>query len=278
VKVTILVFFVIVGATAFDSDNLSPWAPHGTSGVIDAASLIFFAYIGFDAVSTTAEETRRPARDLPIGIIGSLVIATILYILVALAATGMAPAAELDGSDSPLADAIRIGGAGDWAGDILSFGALVAITSVVLTVFYGQTRIAFTMSRDGLMPRWLTKLTPRRTPARITLCAAVPIIVLAGLVPLSEIAELVNIGTLFAFLVVNLGVVILRRTEPDMQRGFRVPLAPVTPLIGAALCVYLMSRLPGVTWLRFGIWLAVGLVIYTFYGRHHSLVQRGEAG
>jgi APA family basic amino acid/polyamine antiporter len=191
----------------------------------------------------------------------------------------MAPADRLAGSDAPLAEAIRLGGAGGWAADLLSFGALIAITSVVLTVQYGAKRIIFTMSRDGLVPRGLGKLSERRrTPVRITLGLGALIAVAAALLPLSEIAELVNIGTLFAFLVVNIGVIILRRTQPDLERRFRVPLVPVVPLIGAALCVYLMTKLPAITWVRFGIWLAIGIVIYFVYGRRHSVVQRGEAG
>jgi APA family basic amino acid/polyamine antiporter len=274
VKVAILLLFVVIGVTAFNSDNLDDFAPNGVDGVVDAASLIFFAYIGFDAVSTTAEETRNPGRDLPLGIIGSLLIATVLYILVSLAAVGMAPADKLAGADAPLAEALQIGGAGKWAVDLISFGALIAITSVVLTVLYGMTRIVFTMARDGLLTSWFAKLSPQRTPARTTILFGALIACIAAFVPLSEIAELVNIGTLFAFFVVNIGVIILRRTQPDLPRRFRVPFVPVVPAIGAALCVYLMTRLPLVTWGRFGIWLLAGLLIYFFYGRNHSRVQR----
>jgi APA family basic amino acid/polyamine antiporter len=277
VKVGILLTFIVIGLAHFHGDNLHPFAPHGFSGIEDAAALIFFAYIGFDAVSTTAEETRNPGRDLPIGIIGSLVIATVLYILVAIAATGMAPAAKLAGSDAPLAEALTLGGVGSWASNVISFGALIAITSVVLTILYGMTRIVFTMARDGLLPTWFAKLTPRRTPARTTLLFGTLIAVMAALLPLGEIAELVNIGTLFAFLVVNVGVIILRHTQPDLERRFRVPFVPVLPAIGAALCVYLMTRLPLVTWGRFGIWLLAGLAFYAVYGRRNSKVQQGTA-
>ena len=275
-KIGILAFFVIVGFSHIDGANFSPFFAKGTSGMVDAAALIFFAYIGFDAISTSGEEAENPSRDLPIAIIGALLICTLIYILVAVVAVGMAPADKLAGSEAPLSDAIKIGAGYTWAGDILSLGALIAITSVTLTVLYGQTRIMFAMSRDGLVPKWVGQLSKRRTPARITLFFGILTALLAAFVPLSEIAKLVNIGTLFAFLIVNIGVIVLRRTQPDMERGFRVPLVPFFPLIGSALCIYLMTRLPAVTWLRFGGWLLLGLIIYFFYGRTHSVLQRGE--
>jgi APA family basic amino acid/polyamine antiporter len=276
VKIAILVFFILVGFASINGDNFSPWAPKGTSGTVDAAALIFFAYIGFDAVSTSGEEAENPQRDLPIAIIGSLLIATLLYILVAIVAVGLAPSDKLAGSDAPLSDAIKIGAGLDWAGDLLSFGALVAITSVTLTILYGQTRIFFAMSRDGLLPDVFARLSVRRTPWITTLTFGILTAVMAALLPLTEIAKLVNIGTLFAFLIVNIGVIILRRTQPDLERGFRVPFVPVFPLIGAVLCIYLMSRLELVTWIRFGGWLLLGLVIYFVYGRTHSRLQRGQ--
>ncbi len=274
-KLTILVFFIVAGVTAFNGDNFTPFAPHGTSGVVDAAALIFFAYIGFDAVSTSGEEARKPARDLPIAIVGSLIIATVLYILVAIVATGLAPAHILADADAPLTVAMQHGGLG-WSANILSIGALIAITSVVLTILYGQTRITFAMCRDGLLPRSLATLNRRKTPARITVLFGLLVAALSAVVPLSEIAKLVNIGTLFAFLIVNVGVIVLRRTQPDLDRGFRVPLVPVFPLIGAALCIYLMTKLELVTWERFVAWLLAGLVIYFLYGRVHSRLRRGE--
>jgi basic amino acid/polyamine antiporter, APA family len=276
VKILILAFFILVGFASINGDNYSPWAPNGVSGTVDAAALIFFAYIGFDAVSTSGEEATNAQRDLPIAIIGSLLIATLLYILVAIVAVGLVPSKVLAGSDAPLSDAIKIGAGLDWAGDLLSFGALVAITSVTLTILYGQTRIFFAMSRDGLLPKVFSRLTVRRTPAVTTLMFGILTAIMAALLPLSEIAKLVNIGTLFAFLIVNIGVIILRRTQPDLERGFRVPFVPVFPLIGAGLCIYLMSRLELVTWLRFGGWLLLGLIIYFLYGRNHSRLQLGE--
>jgi basic amino acid/polyamine antiporter, APA family len=275
VKIAILIFFILVGFGSISGDNFSPWAPKGVAGTVDAAALIFFAYIGFDAVSTSGEEADNPQRDLPIAIIGSLLIATLLYILVAIVAVGLAPQDKLAGSEAPLSDAIKIGAGLDWAGDLLSFGALVAITSVTLTILYGQTRIFFAMSRDGLLPGMFARLSARRTPWITTLMFGVLTATIAALLPLTEIAKLVNIGTLFAFLIVNIGVIVLRRTQPDLERGFRVPFVPVFPIIGGLLCIYLMSRLELVTWLRFGGWLLLGLIIYFIYGRTHSRLQRG---
>ena len=277
-KIAILIFFIVVGVGSINGDNFSPWTTEkGFDGTVDAAALIFFAYIGFDAISTSGEEAENPSRDLPFAIIGALLICTLLYILVAVVTVGLAPADKLAGSDATLAVALKSGaGIGNWAADILSVGALIAITSVTLTVLYGQTRIMFAMSRDGLVPRWVGKLSPRQTPALITATFGVLVAIIAAFVPLSEIAKLVNIGTLFAFLIVNIGVIVLRRTAPDMERSFRVPLVPWFPIIGGLLCIYLMTKLEGVTWLRFGGWLLAGLVIYFAYGRTHSRLQRGE--
>jgi basic amino acid/polyamine antiporter, APA family len=238
IKIAILIFFIVVGVGSINGDNFSPWAPHGFNGTVDAAALIFFAYIGFDAISTSGEEAENPSRDLPYAIIGALLICTLLYILVAVVTVGLAPTDKLAGSEAPLADALEMGaGVGSWAADLLSVGALIAITSVTLTVLYGQTRIMFAMSRDGLVPRWVGTLSPRRTPARITAFFGILVAIIAAFVPLTEIAKLVNIGTLFAFLIVNIGVIVLRRTAPDMDRAFRVPLVPLFPLIGSALCI-----------------------------------------
>jgi APA family basic amino acid/polyamine antiporter len=278
VKVGILVLFIVLAFTAFNADNLSPFAPEGASGVVSAASLIFFAYIGFDAISTSGEETRNPQRDLPIAILGSLALATVLYVLVAVAATGALPFKELNGSEAPLADVLEKGAGMSWGATMISIGALIAITSVVLTVLYGQTRIMFAMSRDGLVPRRMAKLhETRRTPVFTTALFAFFIAIIAAVVPLSTIAELVNIGTLFAFFLVNVGVMVLRRQRPELERGFRVPAVYVCAPIGAALCLYLMVTLPLATWLRFAGWLAIGLLIYAVYGRRHSRLRQGEA-
>jgi APA family basic amino acid/polyamine antiporter len=278
-KVAILIFFIAVGVGSINGDNYSPfYTSKGFSGTVDAAALIFFAYIGFDAISTSGEEAENPKRDLPFAIIGALLICTLIYILVAVVAVGLAPQKALANSDAPLATALQQGaGVGSWAADLLSVGALIAITSVTLTVLYGQTRIMFAMSRDGLVPRWVGTLSARQTPARITAVFGVLVAIIAAFIPLSEIAKLVNIGTLFAFLIVNIGVIVLRRTQPDMDRSFRVPFVPLFPLIGAGLCIYLMTRLEGVTWARFFIWLAIGLVIYFIYGRTHSRLRSARS-
>jgi APA family basic amino acid/polyamine antiporter len=276
VKIAVLIFFIVTAATIFDSGNLKPFAPEGTGGIVTGASIIFFAYIGFDAISTGSEEARNPGRDLPIAIVGALGIATLLYILVAIGATGALPAGELKESEAPLAEALEP--VFPWAAALMAFGAIVSITSVILAVYYGQTRIFFAMARDGLMPRRLATVNPRSgVPTKITIGFGVFIAILAALVPLSEIIKLVNIGTLFAFLLVNIGVIVLRRTEPDMVRPFRVPLVPFVPLIGIAFTLYLMADLPGTTWIRFLGWLALGILIYAVYGYRHSRLRHDAA-
>jgi APA family basic amino acid/polyamine antiporter len=280
VKIVALVLFIVLGVSAFTSDNFTPFyggEEQGFGGVVTAASIIFFAYIGFDAISTSGEETRNPGRDLPIAIVGSLAIATVLYIIVAVVAVGALPSDQLAESDAPLAAALSEGAGIEWGASMIAAGALVSITSVILTIMYGQTRIFFAMCRDGLAPRRLAKVHPRyQTPVLITIGFGILIACVAAVVPLAEIVVLVNIGTLFAFLLCNIAVIVLRRTRPDLERGFRVPLVPVFPLIGAGLCIYLMVDLPGTTWWRFAIWLVIGLAIYFAYGRRHSRLQRGQ--
>jgi APA family basic amino acid/polyamine antiporter len=278
VKLLILIFFIIAAFTSFNSGNIHPFNPNGLNdGIVPAAGLIFFAYIGFDAVSTASEESKNPGRDLPIAIVGSLLISTVFYILVAIGAIGLLPAKQLGESDAPLATALQDGAGLDWAAAVLAFGALVAITSVILVILYGQTRIIFAMCRDGLMPKGFADVSPRfGTPAKLTLTLGGLIAVLSAFVPLSSIVELVNIGTLFAFILVNIGVILLRRTKPDMERPFRVPFSPVFPLIGVAFCVYLAQDLPGVTWIRFVVWMAVGMVVYATYGYRNSRLRERE--
>jgi len=279
-KIAILLFFIVAALTSFDPANFKDFAPNGFAGITTAAGLIFFAYIGFDAVATGSEESNNPGRDLPRAVVGSLAISTILYILVAIAAVGVAPISvmtESENSDAPLSAALESGTGLSWASAVLSLGALVAITSVVLVILYGQTRIFFAMCRDGLLPRSFAVVHPRYgTPARLTLSFGVLISILAALVPLSEIVKLVNIGTLFAFVLVNLGVIILRRTKPDMERPFRTPFVPVFPIVGILLCAWLMIDLPGTTWIRFVVWLAVGLLVYVFYGYSHSRLRERD--
>jgi len=280
IKLVVLTFFIVVAFVNFGTGNFQPFAPQGVDGVTSAAAIIFFAYIGFDAVSTGSEEARNPAKDLPMAIIGSLIICTIFYVLTAVGALGIATPEQMKESDAPLAAALDQGAGIGWAAGILSLGALVAITSVVLVIMYGQTRIFFAMCRDGLLPQKLATVNPRfGTPARLTIGLGILIAILAALVPLSEIVKLVNIGTLFAFVLVNIGVIILRRTRPDMPRPYRVPWSPVLPILGVLFAVYLMSDLPIDTWIRFVVWLIIGIAIYFLYGYRHSRVRReAEAG
>jgi APA family basic amino acid/polyamine antiporter len=280
-KLLVLTFFIIVAFANFSTKNFTPFFSHGTGSVTTAAAIIFFAYIGFDAVSTGSEEARNPSRDLPFAILGSLVICTIFYILVAVGALAIDNPAALEKSDAPLATALKDGAGMSWAAWLLAFGALVAITSVVLVVMYGQTRIFFAMCRDGLLPEGMAKINPRYgTPARLTIGLGILIAILSALVPLGKIIELVNIGTLFAFVLVNIGVIILRRTRPEMPRPYRVPWSPILPILGVAFAVYLMKDLPLATWIRFVLWLAAGLVIYFLYGYRNSRLRRahGEYG
>jgi basic amino acid/polyamine antiporter, APA family len=281
VKIAILIFFIIVAATNFHSANFHNFAPKGSGSVVTAAGVIFFAYIGFDAVSTASEESEKPERDLPIAVIGSLIISTILYILVAVAAIGVAPLKVLTNksSDAPLIDAFNVGVGWRWGTALLAVGAVIAITSVLLVIMYGQTRIFFSMARDGLLPQRMAKVNARYgTPAGLTLAMGLLIATLSALVPLSAIVKLVNIGTLFAFMLVNAGVIILRRTRPDMTRPFRVPFSPVFPLIGLGLCAYLMHDLPLETWYRFVVWLVIGLAVYFGYSRKNSKLRDQSTG
>ncbi|HET9303268.1 MAG TPA: amino acid permease [Propionibacteriaceae bacterium] len=274
IKLAVLVFFIIAAATSINTDHFTPFAPAGFDGVVTAAAIIFFAYIGFDAVSTGSEEAKNPSKDLPLAIIGSLVIATIFYILASLGAVGLLPADQLGASDAPLAEALDAGAGLNWAAAVLAAGAVVAITSVMLVILYGQTRIFFAMCRDGLLPERLAGIHPRYgTPAKLTIGLGVLIAILAAVVPLTEIVKLVNIGTLFAFVLVNVGVIVLRYTRPEMHRPFKVPLSPVLPILGIAFAIFLMTDLPLSTWVRFAIWLAVGVVIYLVYGYSHSRLR-----
>ncbi len=281
-KVGVVLFFIAVGAAFVAPSHYTGhggFAPNGWQGVSAAAAIIFFAYIGFDAVSTAAEEAKNPARDMPFGIIASLVICTVLYILVAVVMTGMAPWTEL-GTAEPMITALTLA-SGDprllsIARFVIAFGAVIAMTSVLLVFQLGQPRIFFSMARDGLLPRWAAKVHPRfRTPHVTTILTGVFVAVFAAFANINEVVELTNIGTLFAFVLVSAGVIILRRTDPARPRPFRVPGAPVTPLISIAACLYLMFQLPSVTWIRFFVWLAVGAVIYVFYGYRRSRLRAG---
>ncbi len=272
-KLVILAFFIIVGATYVKPENWSPFMPNGFTGVWIGASLIFFAFIGFDAVSTAAEECRNPGRDVPIGIIASLGICTVIYIATAAVLTGIVPWNTL-GVANPLASAFSAIGL-DWAAGVVSLGAVISMTAVLLVFQLGQPRIFFAMSRDGLLPKYFARVHPKfRTPHVTTLWSGVAVGSIAGMTNINEMVELTNIGTLFVFVLVCAGVVILRRTDPAAPRSFRTPLVPLIPLLGMAMCIYLMLGLPAATWLRFGLWLAAGLAVYFAYGYRNSLLKK----
>ncbi|MBG0830832.1 amino acid permease [Planomonospora sp. ID67723] len=295
IKVAVILLVIVAGLFFLKAENFTPFIPPATStpaveglsapliqvmfgitpvafgvvGIFSAAAIVFFAYIGFDVVATAAEETREPQRDLPIGIIASLVVCTILYVAVSLVVVGMQPYQQLSEA-APLADAFKAVGQ-TWAASLISVGALAGLTTVVMILMLGQSRVMFAMCRDNLLPRSFARVHAQYgTPYRITILLGVVVAILAGLVPLSTIAELVNIGTLFAFVVVSIAVVILRHTRPDLPRAFRTPLVPVVPILSVLACLYLMLNLPVETWLRFLAWMLLGIVIYLGYGHRHS--------
>jgi APA family basic amino acid/polyamine antiporter len=252
--------------------GLSPGGPFGVVGIFTAAALVFFAFIGFDIVATAAEETKRPQRDMPRGILGSLAICTTLYVAVSLVVTGMVRYDKLS-VDAPLAEAFRSVGKPAIA-TIISVGALAGLTTVMMILMIGQSRVFFAMARDRLLPPAFSTVNPRTgTPVRTTVTTGVVIAVMAALLPLEELAKLVNIGTLFAFIVVAIGVVVLRRTRPDLERSFRTPFVPVLPILSVLASLYLMLNLTAATWVRFFVWMAVGLVIYAFYGHRRSRLR-----
>ena len=276
-KLAIIAFFIIMGFFYVKTANWHPFMPNGYHGVFTAAAIIFFAYIGFDAVSTAAEETKNPKRDMPIAILSSLVACTFIYILVALVLTGMLPWRQLDTAE-PLATAFSALGL-KWPTIIISLGAVFATTSVLLVFQMGQPRIFFSMARDGLLPQWAAKVHPKyRTPHVTTWLTGIVVAVFASIANINEVVELTNIGTLFAFVLVCVGITILRYKDPNRERPFRVPLgAWLIPMLGAAFCVFLMFYLPPTSWWRFIGWLILGMSIYFSYGYTHSVVGR-ESG
>lgn len=269
IKLAVVVGFIAVGAVYVKPANWHPFAPNGWAGIATGAALIFFAYIGFDAISTTAEESRNPQRDMPIGMIASLSICTVLYVLITAVLTGIVPYQQL-GTAEPLATALNAVHL-NWAAGFVSFGAVVSMTAVLLVFQLGQPRIFFVMSRDGLLPRVFSSIHPRfRTPHVTTILTGVVVAAFAGFVDINEAVELTNIGTLFAFILVGIGVIVLRARDPNRPRPFRCPWVPWVPLLGVTSCAYLMAQLPWLTWVRFMIWLLIGLVIYFLYGAKQS--------
>lgn len=277
IKLFAVLLFIVVAVGYVKPANWHPFMPFGWSGVFGGAAVVFFAYIGFDAVSTAAEEVKNPKRDMPIGILASLIICTILYIVVAAILTGIVPYQKL-GVSAPVALALQFIHK-DWAAGIISLGAIAGITTVLLVMLYGQTRVFYAMSRDGLLPEFFAKLHPKhKTPYGSTWLTGIVCALVAGFTPINTVAELVNIGTLSAFVLVSIGVIVLRKTQPDLPRGFKVPGVPVVPALAAAFCLFLMLQLPLITWIRFLVWLIFGLIIYFGYGVRNSVLARAFQG
>ena len=302
IKVGIVLFVIVAGAFYVKAVNYTPFVPpqepaagsdegflhtpliqsifglepavYGWAGVVTAAAIVFFAFIGFDVVATTAEEVRRPQRDLPLGIMGALVVCTLLYAGVALVITGMQSYTEIDPEDAaPLSTAFTAVGQDAYA-DIIALGAIVGLVVVVMILLLGQTRVLFAMARDGLLPQGLARVHPRyRTPYVITTLVGVAVAVIATFTGIGALAELVNVGTLFAFILVSIAVIVLRRTDPDLPRSFRVPLVPLVPVLSVLACLYLMLNLTGLTWMRFLVWMLVGVLVYAFYGSRRSTTR-----
>jgi APA family basic amino acid/polyamine antiporter len=304
IKLAVVALFIGAGAVKITASNWSPFIPppaeapkaanaveagrplievlfglqplaYGWMGIGFGAAIVFFAFIGFDVVATTAEETRKPQRDMPIGILGSLAICTVLYVVVSLVLTGMVKYTELN-TAAPMADALKAVGY-DWIAGLVSLGALAGLTTVILILMMGQSRVLFAMSRDRLLPGWLSSVHPRYgTPWVISLITGVIVALIATFVPLTTLADMVNIGTLFAFVLVSIGVIVLRRTQPDLPRAFRTPAVPLVPILAVIACVFLMLNLGSLTWWRFLVWMALGLVVYFFYGYRHSRLAQAQ--
>jgi basic amino acid/polyamine antiporter, APA family len=276
IKVGVVLLFIVVGARHVQPANWQPFMPFGHTGVLSAAAIVFFAFIGFDAVTSAAEEVKRPERDLPIGIIGSLAGCTVLYVIVSAIMTGIVPFMEFKGVDHPVSLALKYAGE-NWVAGFVDLGAILGMTTVILVMSYGQTRIIFAMSRDGLLPKRLSSIHPKHgTPYFATWMVGIVFGLLAALIPLDVLTELINIGTLAAFSLVSIAIIILRRQRPDLHRAFRCPAVPVVPLLAVAFCVTLMAYLSWHTWVAFLIWLVIGLVIYFTYARHNSVLNKGQ--
>ena len=277
IKTGVVILFIVVGVAYVKPDNWTPFMPFGFGSVMSAAALVFFAFIGFDAVTSAAEEVKNPSRDLPIGIIGSLAVCTVLYVIVAGIMTGIVPFPNFKGVDHPVSLALQYAGQ-DWVAGFVDLAAILGMSTVMLVMAYGQTRILFAMSRDGLLPSKLSEVHPKYgTPYFATWMVGIVFGLLAGLVPLDVLAELVNIGTLAAFSLVSVAVIILRKKRPDLHRAFRCPGVPVIPALAVIFCLALMSFLSWHTWVAFIIWLAIGLVVYFTYARQRSLLNQQQA-
>lgn len=274
IKLAAIALFIAVAATEVQPHNWTPFMPFGWSGIMEGAALVFFAFIGFDAVSTAGEEAKNPQKDLSLGIIGSLGICTALYIAVAGLLTGIASYTTLN-TQSPVAEAILNLGHKVTA-DMIALGAIAGLTSTMLIFTYAGTRVVYSMSKDGLIPPLFSRVHPKtQTPIRVIAISGIVMSLIAGFFPMKEVAELVNIGTLAAFVIVCISAIILRITKPDLPRPFKTPFNPLIPVLGVISCGYLMISLPWVTWVRFIIWMVIGIIIYAFYGYRHSKLSKG---
>lgn len=275
VKLVVLALFIVMGVQHITPANYHPFVPNGFRGIHQGAAIVFFAYIGFDAISTAAEETKNPQRNLPIGILGGLAICTVIYIIIGAVLTGMVPYKQLGTAADPLAFALKATGLTSIA-KIVALGAIFSMAAVLLVFQYGQPRIFFAMARDGLLPRWAASVSGKsHVPWATTLLTGIFVALWALIGDAGETYDLTNIGTLFAFALVCIGVIVLRYTDPDRPRPFRVPFVHVVGIVGAALCVFVMRGLPSLAWVRFGWWLVIGLVLYFAYGYRHSTLRRG---
>lgn len=272
IKVGVILLFIGVGIFYVKPENWQPFMPFGIEGVLSGAALVFFAYLGFDAVSSAAEEVKNPQRNLPIGIIGSLLICTVLYVVISLILTGMVPYTQLNVSD-PVTYAMQLVHQ-DWMAGAISLGAVVGMMTVILVMLYGGTRLLYALGRDGLLPKSMYTLHKKhKTPAKNTWVFATLIALCAGFVPLSKLVELVNMGTLFAFTIVSIGVLFLRKNKSIPSNSFKVPFFPILPIVSFVLCIFLITQLSIHTWIACGIWFVFGLLIYFIYGRKHSLMN-----
>lgn len=278
VKVAVVLLFIAVGSFYVKPANWQPFAPFGMEGVFQTAALVFYAYVGFDAVAAAAEETRNPKRDLPRGLLWSLGICTTLYVIVTAIMTGVVPFAQFKGhEDHPVSLVLKMAGQ-NWVAGVVDLGAILGMTTVILVMLYGQTRIFFSMSRDGLLPKAFSHVHVKyKTPFTSTWILGTIAAFIGALFPLDRLAELVNIGTLTAFTLVSIGVIVLRKTQPDLPRAFRCPWVPVIPLIAIGSCLFLITQLRPITWIAFGVWLAFGLVVYFGYSHKHSLLNESTS-
>ena len=276
IKLSVILLFISIGVNYINPANYHPFLPYGWSGVFKGAAIIFFAYIGFDAITTAAEEVKDPKKTFPIAILGSLLISSILYIAVSGVLDGVLPYYMFKQTAAPVAFALNQLGI-HWADIVISIGALCGITSVLLVSFFGQSRVFFAMSRDGLLPEFFSRLHKDfRTPTNGIIIVGIFASVLAAFLPITELAELVNIGTLAAFIIVSAAIIILRKQKPELKRPFKTPLVPVIPILAIVFCFFLVTQLPSITHIRFILWLIIGLFIYYFYGRKNSLLSRNK--